>query len=160
MKMKLKAFFGTVLTVLLFSFVSCKTTNVDRELYDRLAIRELVDRYAVESDRGNQDYYRNIFSENLTLRIFVNGNVVNEFRNVEDMIKVFKESGAMKISFHQTGQQVVNFSDASHVTGTTYLIALLGNETASPMYIRYEDTFEKINGRWLITARDQYFVYR
>ena len=69
-------------------------------------------------------------------------------------------AGATKISYHQTGQQVVNFSDASHATGTTYLIALLGNETATPIYIRYEDTFEKIGGRWWITARDQYFVYR
>ncbi|MBQ6779754.1 MAG: hypothetical protein IJP62_00830, partial [Treponema sp.] len=32
------------------------------QLIDRMELRELVDRYAVESDRGNQDYYRNIFS--------------------------------------------------------------------------------------------------
>lgn len=158
--MKLEAFSLAVFAVLLSTFVSCKTSAGNRELYDRLAIRELVDRYAVESDRSNQDYYRNIFSENVTLRLIIGGNVISEFHNVEDMIKAFKESGAMKISFHQTGQQVVNFSDAAHATGTTYLTALLGNETASPIYIRYEDTFEKIDGRWCITARDQYFVYQ
>jgi hypothetical protein len=27
------------------------------QIIDRMEIRELVDRYAVESDKGNQDYY-------------------------------------------------------------------------------------------------------
>ncbi len=152
--------FAAVLAVFVFSLASCKSMSGDRELRDRLAIRELVDRYAVESDRGNQDYYRNIFWKDITLRQIANGNVFNEFHDVEDIVRVFKSAGATKISYHQTGQQVVNFSDASHATGTTYLIALLGNETATPIYIRYEDTFEKIGGRWWITARDQYFVYR
>jgi len=28
---------------------------------DRIMLKDLVDRYATESDKGNQDYYRNIF---------------------------------------------------------------------------------------------------
>lgn len=29
-----------------------------QELQDRMALKDLVDRYAIESDKNNQDYYR------------------------------------------------------------------------------------------------------
>ena len=129
------------------------------QLIDRMELRELVDRYAVESDKGNQDYYRNIFSKNLRLRIIMGENV-NEINGVEKMIEIYKKGGAAKISFHQTGQQVLDFIDESHAKGVVYLTALLGDEKPAKMYIRYEDTYEKIDGRWWITARDQIFVHR
>ena len=66
---------------------------------------------------------------------------------------------AAKISFHQTGEQVLDFSDSTHATGVVYLTALLGDEKPSKLYIRYKDTYEKIDGRWWITARDQHIVY-
>ena len=49
--------------------------------------------------------------------------------------------------------------DSTHTTGTTYLTALLGNEKPAKLYIRYNDKFEKIDGRWWITERDQHIVY-
>lgn len=129
-----------------------------QELIDRMELRDLVDRYAVESDKGNQDYYRNIFTQDLKLRI-ISGENVTEINGVEEMIKAYKAGGAAKISFHQTGEQVVDFADETHATGTVYLTALLGNDKPSHLYIRYNDKYEKIDGRWWITERDQHFVY-
>lgn len=37
------------------------------ELQDRMALKDLVDRYAVESDKNNQDYYREIFTPDIQL---------------------------------------------------------------------------------------------
>ena len=84
---------------------------------------------------------------------------MQEISGVEEMIRIYKAGGAAKISFHQTGQQVVDFSDSTHATGTVYLTALLGDEKPAHLYIRYEDTYEKISGRWWITKRDQYIVH-
>lgn len=32
--------------------------NMKQEMEDRMALKDLVDRYAIESDKNNQDYYR------------------------------------------------------------------------------------------------------
>lgn len=129
-----------------------------QQIIDMAELRNLVDSYAIESDKGNQDYYRNIFAENLNLRLFSGGNVT-EIKGVEEMIKIYKAFGAAKISFHQTGQQAIDFQDADHATGVVYLTALLVNEKATKIYIRYEDKYARINGRWQITDRDQYMLY-
>lgn len=132
----------------------------NQELKDRVQLRALVDRYAVESDKGNQEAYREIFVKNLNLKVYAGDNVT-EFHNVDDMIRVYKESGKAKVSFHQTGQQYLEFQDSSHASGIVYLTALLVNDKDEPthLYLRYDDKYQKINGRWWITDRDQHILY-
>lgn len=143
-----------------FICMQAQKTMSTQEISDRLQIRELVDRYSIESDKGNQDYYRNIFVKNLKLRIFSQGQV-NEVNGVDEMIRLYKIGGKAKISHHLTGQQTVEFSDANHATGTVYLNALLVNDADQPtyMYLKYYDKYEKIDGRWWITERDQHIEY-
>ena len=48
----------TVVAATISAKPSKKEVQMKQEqLIDRMEIRELVDRYAVESDKGNQDYY-------------------------------------------------------------------------------------------------------
>ena len=146
-----------------FFFISlllagCSNCNSNQEVQDRVEIRALVDRYAVESDRYNQEAYREIFTEDLNLRIIFGENVT-EIQGVDEMVKIYKAAGAAQVSFHQVGQQLVEFIDETHAKGTTYLTALLGTEQVAQMFIRYEDRFEKIDGRWWITDRDQIIVH-
>ncbi len=131
-----------------------------QELSDRAQLRALVDKYAVESDKGNQDAYREIFVKNLNLKIYAGGNVT-QFNDVDSMIKVYKQSGKAKVSFHQTGQQYLDFQDTTHATGVVYLTALLVDDKDVPthIYIRYYDKYQKIDGRWWITDRDQHMLY-
>lgn len=131
-----------------------------QELSDRAELRALVDRYAAESDKGNHEAYREIFAENLNLRLH-SGGQVTEFHDVGEMIKTYKAFGAAKISFHQTGQQLVEFADGLHATGVVYLTALLVDDSDSPtrLYLRYYDKYEKIGGRWWITDRDQHILF-
>lgn len=131
-----------------------------QELLDRAELRALVDRYAVESDKGNQEAYHEIFVENLNLRLH-SGGQVTEFHNVDELIKAYKTFGAAKISFHQTGQQFVEFADRLHATGVVYLTALLvdDNDTPTRLYLRYYDKYEKIGGRWWIASREQHILF-
>ena len=138
---------------------SAQQTISEQEMSDRIQIRALVDRYAVESDQFKQENYSEIFHKDLKLRIHVGDND-NEINGVDNMINIYKAAGAVDISFHQTGQQLLDFADSTHASGWGYLTALMVNQgKASHMYLRYFDKYEKINGRWWIVERDQYILF-
>ena len=139
--------------------ISAQQTISEQEMSDRIQIRALVDRYAVESDQFKQENYSEIFHKDLKLRIHMGDNV-NEINGVDNMINIYKAAGAVDISFHQTGQQLLDFADSTHASGWVYLTALMVNQgKASHMYLRYFDKYEKINGRWWIVERDQYILF-
>lgn len=134
------------------------------ELEDRIALKDLVDRYAIESDKNNQDYYREIFLPDVKLKVYFGDTLGMDIHDVEDMIVRYKAFGTAKASFHQNGQQVIDFEDKTHATGICYAIATLVNEEdgkdkLSYHTVRYYDKYIKKDGRWWIAEREQYFVY-
>lgn len=46
--------------------------TVIEELEARQKLKELVDNYAIESDKNNQDYYVNVFTEDCHVRVYFN----------------------------------------------------------------------------------------
>ena len=138
--------------------------DMNNRIDDRIMLKDLVDRYATESDKNNQDYYVNIFRSNVKLKVYFGGKLGLDISSVDDMIAQYKAFGAAKASFHQNGQQVVDFVDDTHATGICYAIATLVNEEEGKdkltfHAVRYYDKYEKIDGRWWITEREQHFVY-
>ncbi len=125
-------------------------TNIE-ELMARQELKALVDNYATESDMNNQDYYVNVFTEDCHVRVYFNNELGMDLKNVKDLIEAYKGFGAAKESFHMNGQQVVNFQDDEHATGTCYALAHLVNEK--------DDEDVKIDGAWRIAEREQYFVF-
>ena len=62
------------------------------------------------------------------------------------------------------GQQLVEFQDDSHATGTCYALAHLVNEVEGADKltvhgVRYFDKYVRVNGNWRIAEREQYFVF-
>ena len=139
--------------------IHAQQTISAQEMSDRIQIRALVDNYALLSDQFKQENYNEVFHKDLKLRIHMGENV-NEINSVDNMINIYKAAGAVDISFHQTGQQVLDFTDSTHASGWVYLTALMVNQgNARHMYIRYFDKYEKIDGRWWIVERDQYILF-
>jgi hypothetical protein len=137
---------------------------MDNRIEDRVMLKDLVDRYATESDKNNQDYYVNIFRPDLKLKVYFYGKLGMDITSVNDMIAQYKAFGAAKESFHQNGQQVVDFQDDTHASGTCYAIATLvteddGKDKLTFHAVRYYDKYVKIDGRWWIAEREQHFVY-
>lgn len=135
-----------------------------QELQNRMALKDLVDRYATESDKNNHDYYREIFLPDVKLKVYFGGNLGMDIHSVEEMITKYKAFGTAKESFHQNGQQVVDFVDETHATGICYAIATLvteeeGKGKLAYHAVRYYDKYIKLDGRWWIAEREQYFVY-
>lgn len=134
------------------------------ELQARAELKHLVDYYAVESDKDNQDAYVNVFAADCHVRVYFNNELGMEFHNLQDLIVAYKGFGAAQEAFHINGQQTVDFQDDHHATGVAYGLAHLVNEEGGQRQltthaVRYYDTYEKRDGRWLIAAREQYFVF-
>ncbi len=133
-------------------------------LEDRFAIRDLQERYATESDFNNQDYYVNIFRPDVKLRVYFYGELGMQVDSIDSMISQYKSFGAAKASFHQNGQHVIDFQDDTHATGIAYALATLVNEKDGVNEltfhtVRYFDKYVKVDGRWWIQERNQYFIY-
>ena len=138
-------------------------TNIE-ELEARQELKALVDNYATESDRNNQDYYVNVFTEDCRVRVYFNNELGMDLKNVKDLIAAYKGFGAAKESFHMNGQQTVEFQDDEYATGTSYALAYLVNEKdgadeLTVHGVRYYDKYVKVNGNWRIAEREQYFVF-
>lgn len=134
------------------------------ELIARQELKELVDNYATESDKNNQDYYVNVFTPDCHVKVYFGGQLGMDLTSVDDVIREYKGFGAAKESFHMNGQQLVEFQDDSHATGTCYALAHLVNEVDGKDQItvhgvRYYDKYVKVDGRWMIAERDQHFVF-
>jgi len=138
-------------------------TNIE-EIIARQELKALVDSYATESDRNNQDYYVNVFTEDCHVRVYFNNQLGMDLNNVHDLIKAYKGFGAAKESFHMNGQQTVEFQDDEHASGICYALAHLVNEKdgkdeLTVHGVRYYDKYVKVNGSWRIAEREQYFVF-
>lgn len=155
----MKKLLATMMMLAVVMGIHAQQTISAQEMSDRIQIRALVDNYALLSDQFKQENYNEVFHKDLKLRIHMGENV-NEINGVDNMINIYKAAGAVDISFHQTGQQVLNFTDSTHASGWVYLTALMVNQgNARHMYIRYFDKYEKIDGRWWIVERDQYILF-
>ena len=69
------------------------------------------------------------------------------------------------VDFYATeSQQSVDFIDETHATGTCYALATLvteqdGKDVLTTHAVRYYDKYEKIDGRWWISEREQHFEW-
>ena len=146
------------------SSIESENIKTFEELNARKELKALVDSYANESDRNNQDYYINVFTEDCHVRVYFNNKLGMDLKNVQDLIKAYKSFGAAKESFHMNGQQYVEFQDSEHATGTCYALAHLvnekdGNDILTVHGVRYYDKYVKKDGKWKIAEREQYFVF-
>ena len=62
------------------------------EIAARQELKQLVDTYANESDKNNQDYYVNVFTEDCRVRVYFNGELGMDLKNVHDLIAAYKGS--------------------------------------------------------------------
>jgi hypothetical protein len=53
---------------------------MDNRIEDRVMLKDLVDRYATESDKNNQDYYVHIFRPDLKLKVYFYGKLGMDIR--------------------------------------------------------------------------------
>jgi hypothetical protein len=130
------------------------------EAADRLAIRELFDAYAHCADTRDAEGQKVLFTTDTHFEVYMDGpgsqpSSVLEGR--EALSPVFDDLNRYEATMHFNGQSTVSI-DGNRGTGDSYTIAHHvyaedGTRMMMVAWLRYLDTFTKIDQAWYIAER-------
>ena len=133
------------------------------EAADRLAIRELVDAYAHCADRRDADGQKALFTDHTHFVVDMEGQGTEPSQVLdgrESLTPVFDALNQYEATMHFNGQSTITL-DGDRATGESYCIAHHlftedGERKLMVAWLRYGDTFTKVDGAWRFAARDLY----
>ena len=133
------------------------------EQADRLAIRELVDAYAHCADRRDADGQKALFTDDTHVVVDMEGQGTEPSQVLdgrESLTPVFDALNQYEATMHFNGQSTITL-DGDRATGESYCIAHHlftedGERKLMVAWLRYGDTFTKVDGAWRFAARDLY----
>jgi ketosteroid isomerase-like protein len=131
------------------------------ETADRLAIRELVEAYAYCADRRDAKGQMNLFTTDTHFVVYMNAKdpkPSQELHSREELAPVFADLNQYAATMHFVGQSTIVTLNGDRALGQAYCIAhhlTVDGEKRRLMiaYLRYVDTFRKIEGAWLFAER-------
>jgi SnoaL-like domain len=131
------------------------------EAADRLAIRELVEAYAHCADRRDAKGQMSLFTADTHFAVYMNAKdptPSQELNTREALAPVFADLNQYAATMHFVGQSTIFSLKGDRATGEAYCIAhhlTVEGEKRRLMiaYLRYLDTFAKIDGAWLFAER-------
>lgn len=130
------------------------------EAEDRLAIRELVDRYAYCADTRDAQGQMDLFTEDTNFEVYYDpksGVPSQVVSSKADLFPVFDNLNFYDATMHFNGQSTVKLN-GENATGIAYCMAHHltledGQQKFMVAAIRYEDKFVKQDGKWLFAER-------
>jgi ketosteroid isomerase-like protein len=133
------------------------------EQADRLAIRELVDGYAHCADRRDANGQKALFTEDTHFVVYMDGQDTEPTQVLdgrEALTPVFDDLNRYQATMHFNGQSTIAL-DGDLATGESYCIAHHlftdgGERKLMIAWLRYHDTFLKIDGDWRFAERNLY----
>jgi SnoaL-like domain len=133
------------------------------EQADRLAIRELVDAYAHCADRRNADGQKSLFTEDTHFVVYMDGQgseATYALDGREALTPVFEDLNRYQATMHFNGQSMISL-EGGRARGESYCIAHHlftdhGQRKLMVAWLRYGDTFVKVDGAWLFAERNLY----
>ncbi|WP_257123188.1 nuclear transport factor 2 family protein [Tannerella forsythia] len=135
------------------------------ELEDRVALKNLVDTFSNLSDTKEAELQAQLFTEDATVKTLINGKVSVELKGRKQIAEVFGNFLAKQETiYHINGQQTVTLN-GNRATGISYcqvaMIAKVDSKrTITQQGVRYDDEYQKIDGRWYIKNRISNFMWR
>jgi hypothetical protein len=131
------------------------------EAADRLAIRELIEAYAHCADRRDAKGQLGLFTTDTHFVVYRNAKdptASQELHSCDALAPVFADLNQYAATMHFVGQSTIFSLNGDRATGEAYCIAhhlTVEKEKRRLMvaYLRYLDTFVKIDGMWLFAER-------
>lgn len=140
--------------------------NIEKELQeiaDRREMRALVDAYAYCADRRDCEGQMALFTPDTHFVVYMDSHAAKPSYALdgrESLRPVFENLNTYNRTMHFVGQHTLRSYSETEAKGQAYCIAhhynvLEGGERQRLMvaYMRYEDTFKKVNGKWLFAER-------
>jgi ketosteroid isomerase-like protein len=139
------------------------TEITSTEQANRLAIRELVDAYARCADRRDAEGQKSLFTEDTHFVVYMEGQGSEPTQVLdgrEALTPVFDALNNYQATMHFNGQSTIAL-DGGRATGVSYCIAhhLFTDDDGRKLmvaYLRYGDTFVKLDGAWRFAERNLY----
>jgi SnoaL-like domain len=133
------------------------------ELADRVAIRELVDAYAHCADRRDSEGQKSLFTDDTHFVVYMDGQGSDPTQVLdgrEALTPVFEALNNYQATMHFNGQSTIAL-DGDRATGESYCIAHHlftddGERNLMVAFLRYHDSFVKVDSRWLFAERKLY----
>ena len=133
------------------------------EQADRLAIRELVDAYAHCADRRDAEGQKSLFTEDTHFVVYMDGQgsgATQVLDGRDALTPVFDDLNRYQATMHFNGQSTVAL-EGNRASGESYCIAhhlftADGERKLMLAWLRYGDTFAKVDGDWLFAERNLY----
>ena len=133
------------------------------EQADRLAIRELIDTYAHCADRRDANGQKALFTEDTHFVVYMDGQDTEPTQALdgrEALTPVFDDLNRYQATMHFNGQSTIAL-DGDLATGESYCIAHHlftdgGERKLMIAWLRYRDTFAKVDGDWRFAERNLY----
>lgn len=126
-------------------------------------IRNLIDAYAYLGDDKKIAEQMELFTLDANYKVYINGAEVANTNGTEQLEKEFKGHAAeVKTYFTLNGQQTVKV-DGDTATGVSYSQLKMvrgkdGRDIITDYSVKYEDTYVRQDGKWLIKARIGHFL--
>lgn len=137
-----------------------------QEISDRIELKELVDLFSNYSDTKENDKQVALFTEDGVVNIINDGKISFTLNGRKEIFNAFSSSmDEYSAVFHMSGQQTVDFVDDTHANGIAYNYVVLvknndENKTvATKEGVRYQDKYQKVDGKWLIAERNSNFIW-
>ena len=126
---------------------------------DRLALRNLVDSYAIGCDKRDIDILRSVFVDGGTNTVHWLDRDPTSMTAPADLERIPTGLARYDQTFHFVGNHRVQV-DGDAASGDTYCIAhhLTGKDDFV-MHIRYEDTYVRTSEGWRIKTRDLHLLW-
>ena len=137
------------------------TEQFIQEEQDRREMRALVDAYAYCADRRDCEGQMSLFTEDTHFVVFMDSHVAEPSYALdgrESLRPVFEHLNTYDRTMHFVGQHTLRSYSPTEAKGQAYCIAhhlnyIEGSQKLMIAYMRYEDTFRKVDGKWLFAER-------
>lgn len=138
--------------------------NAVETLIEKQAIKELVDTFSNLADEKKVAEQGFLFTEDAHVTTYIGGEVFADMTSRAEIVDVFASFLAnFKTVYHLNGQFTVTRLDETQAEAITYCqVALVeekdGKDVIHNHYVRYQDSYAKVDGAWLIKRRIANFM--
>ncbi|MBO4332066.1 MAG: nuclear transport factor 2 family protein [Paludibacteraceae bacterium] len=135
-----------------------------QEITDRMALKQLVDSYAILADAQNGQALKSLFTPDAVYKTYVNGEVQMTLEGHEEIGNTLQKFlNTLNSTFHMNGQQMLNIK-GDQAIGRCYCQVTLvetrdGVQTTTQENIFYDDEYKKTDGKWQIAKRNSNIIH-
>lgn len=135
-----------------------------QQIQDRLALKDLVDTFSNLADEKKVAEQMPLFTPDAQVTTYIGGQLFADMHGRAEIEKVFSDFLAgFHTVYHLNGQHTVVFNSETEAEAINYCQVTLveekdGKQIAQFHSVRYQDSYQKINGEWLISKRIANFM--